>query len=99
MLLPSKGMTPSGVQNQSEGVSAATLELYLLREALQAPSCLLLPSQMVPRVQALAGEASWAGLWAPRPALYPDGALLLSWEPWFCYPASSLQRLLWYLRW
>ena len=36
MLLPSKGMTPSGVQNQSEGASAATLELYLLREALQA---------------------------------------------------------------
>lgn len=99
MLFPSKGMTPSGVQNQSEGASVATLELHLLQEALQAPPCLLLPSQMVPRAQALAGEASWAGLWAPWPALYPDGALLLGWEPWFCYPAASLKRLLWYLRW
>lgn len=77
MLLPSKGMTPSGVQNQSGGASAATLELRLLQEALQAPPCLLLPSQMVPRAQALAGEASWAALWASRPVLYPDGALLL----------------------
>ena len=47
MLLPSKGMTSSGVQNQSEGASAATQELHLLREALQASPCLLLPSQMV----------------------------------------------------
>ena len=64
MLLLSKGITPSGVQKQSGGASATTLELRL-------------PSQMVPRAQALAGEASWAALWAPRPVVYPDG--LSSW--------------------